>query len=477
MINLSTKPAAARGDKAESNKNARSAAATGQSLGSLLRERREAMGASLAEVETATKIRQKYLSAIESDEWPQLPGEVVGRGFLRNYATYLGLDGTEMIERRRAIADPKLSNALADTSAGSALPPMREIDYRPKDVGLRDEPQGIEERPPVRLGPFLAVVSAVALLAALWWAYTNYGNEISRTAADVAESVQTRIAGFFAAPPPTPTLPAVTPVVNGANVNAQGVVSATVTVTGSAVLTPAAAEVPLEPTATETPGFTLPTPTPRAEGAAPEAVPTPLPSPTPVPAPPAQPAIVGTAANLRGAPGLDAPVVGAANVGQEIRITGQSADGLWFQLEGGAWIFAQLVQNPPTNVPVAVPGAETTPAASEAAAQAVAPALCADPRVQIASPGQGQVVSGVVSVSGTATHEAFALFKLEVAAGDAAGGGFVSIASSNTPVTAGVLGNFDTALVANGPYTVRLTVLDQAGNAPPACDVTVTVQN
>ena len=70
----------------------------------MLRKRREAMGASLAEVEAATKIRQKYLAALEADEWSLLPGEVVGRGFLRNYASYLGLDSTELIERRGGVA-------------------------------------------------------------------------------------------------------------------------------------------------------------------------------------------------------------------------------------------------------------------------------------------------------------------------------------------------------------------------------------
>ncbi|MCB0183267.1 MAG: helix-turn-helix domain-containing protein, partial [Caldilineaceae bacterium] len=43
-------------------------------LGGVLRERRDAMGASLAEVETATRIRQKYLAALESDDWHLLPG-------------------------------------------------------------------------------------------------------------------------------------------------------------------------------------------------------------------------------------------------------------------------------------------------------------------------------------------------------------------------------------------------------------------
>ena len=94
-----------------------------QSIGPLLRERREAMGVTLAEAEVATRIRQKYLAALGTDEWDLLPGEVVGRGFLRNYSTYSGLEPTEMIERRRAVADDSLAAVFVNTSAGSALPP------------------------------------------------------------------------------------------------------------------------------------------------------------------------------------------------------------------------------------------------------------------------------------------------------------------------------------------------------------------
>ncbi|NJN83881.1 MAG: helix-turn-helix domain-containing protein [Caldilineaceae bacterium] len=47
----------------------------------MLRERREALGVSLAEAEVATRIRQKYLSALEADEWSLLPGENRGSWF------------------------------------------------------------------------------------------------------------------------------------------------------------------------------------------------------------------------------------------------------------------------------------------------------------------------------------------------------------------------------------------------------------
>jgi hypothetical protein len=44
-------------------------------------------------------------------------------------------------------------------------------------------------------------------------------------------------------------------------------------------------------------------------------------------------------------------------------------------------------------------------------------------------------------------------------------------------VSGGVLGNIDTTVLVNGEYTIRLTVVDQVGNFPPPCDVTVVVQN
>ncbi len=74
-----------------------------------------------------TSIRQKYLAAIESDEWHLLPGEVVGRGFLRNYAEYLGLESHEINDRRRAMTDPGLTAALSTTRARRYPPNVRLI--------------------------------------------------------------------------------------------------------------------------------------------------------------------------------------------------------------------------------------------------------------------------------------------------------------------------------------------------------------
>ena len=62
-------------------------------IGNSLREARLRHGVDFAEAEQATKIRGKYLRALEQEQFDQLPGQTYVRGFLRSYAEYLGLDG------------------------------------------------------------------------------------------------------------------------------------------------------------------------------------------------------------------------------------------------------------------------------------------------------------------------------------------------------------------------------------------------
>lgn len=67
------------------------------SIGEELRRARELMGATLSDVENETKIRTKYLAAMENDAFDVLPGKVYVKGFLRNYARFLGLDGEALV--------------------------------------------------------------------------------------------------------------------------------------------------------------------------------------------------------------------------------------------------------------------------------------------------------------------------------------------------------------------------------------------
>lgn len=66
-------------------------------LGDALRSQREQMGVTLEQATEDTRIRAKFLQAIESGDYQSLPGSVYTKGFLRNYAGYLNLDPEEML--------------------------------------------------------------------------------------------------------------------------------------------------------------------------------------------------------------------------------------------------------------------------------------------------------------------------------------------------------------------------------------------
>ena len=130
-------------------------------LGHALREARESQGFSLAEAEDRTRIRQKFIAAMETEDWDALPGDVPTRGFLRKYATFLGLDSEEMIGQYQ-----RRSNASAAHTDESQVPSERPIDYRPIELDLAQEPP---RRIPWR--GIVALLVLVAVVAVGWWIY------------------------------------------------------------------------------------------------------------------------------------------------------------------------------------------------------------------------------------------------------------------------------------------------------------------
>jgi hypothetical protein len=67
-------------------------------IGSTLREARMRARIDIGEVEARTKIRAKYLRAMENEEWDLLPGPVYVKSFLRTYGDFLGLDSRLLID-------------------------------------------------------------------------------------------------------------------------------------------------------------------------------------------------------------------------------------------------------------------------------------------------------------------------------------------------------------------------------------------
>lgn len=70
-------------------------------IGATLREARMRARIDVSEIEAQTKIRSRYLRALENEEWDLLPGPTFIKSFLRTYATALGLDGKALVEEYR----------------------------------------------------------------------------------------------------------------------------------------------------------------------------------------------------------------------------------------------------------------------------------------------------------------------------------------------------------------------------------------
>lgn len=71
-------------------------------IGATLREARMRARIDISEIEAETKIRAKYLRALENEEWDLLPGPTYVKSFLRSYADALGLDAKRLVEEYKA---------------------------------------------------------------------------------------------------------------------------------------------------------------------------------------------------------------------------------------------------------------------------------------------------------------------------------------------------------------------------------------
>ncbi|MGA6946542.1 MAG: helix-turn-helix domain-containing protein [Solirubrobacterales bacterium] len=75
-------------------------------VGKTLQKARLGRGIDLTEVERVTKIRVKFLRAMEEDRWDDLPPPAYARSFLQTYARYLGLDDEALVEEYRENIEP-----------------------------------------------------------------------------------------------------------------------------------------------------------------------------------------------------------------------------------------------------------------------------------------------------------------------------------------------------------------------------------
>jgi cytoskeleton protein RodZ len=99
-------------------------------IGATLREARMRAHIDISEIESATKIRAKYLRALENEEWDLLPGPTYVKSFLRTYAEALGLDARLLLEEYKLRHE-----RLSDIELQPIAPPGRDMGGRRRRGG------------------------------------------------------------------------------------------------------------------------------------------------------------------------------------------------------------------------------------------------------------------------------------------------------------------------------------------------------
>jgi cytoskeletal protein RodZ len=124
-------------------------------IGAMLREARMREHLDIAEFETRTKIRAKYLRALEDEEWSLLPGYTFTKSFLRTYADMLGLDGRQLVDEfKRQYPDP------SEIELATVMPSRRDARRTRERPGERGKRQSGPS------GRVLAIAVLVVLIAA-----------------------------------------------------------------------------------------------------------------------------------------------------------------------------------------------------------------------------------------------------------------------------------------------------------------------
>src|SRR5512142_162197 len=110
------------------------------SIGQRLKEAREEQRLTIEKAFEATRIRVQYLQALEADDLSVMPSPVQARGYLRNYAEYLGLDVVKLLNELR--------------EANAQIPP--DVVIGPADVQTVDKPPTPEPEPVPEVAPIEA---------------------------------------------------------------------------------------------------------------------------------------------------------------------------------------------------------------------------------------------------------------------------------------------------------------------------------
>ena len=161
-------------------------------VGYTLRQERERQNLSIEDIEQGTSIRALYIEAIEAGEYDKLPGTVYTKGFIKNYAKFLGMDADSVVKEFAT----DLAELSAEAEAKAAAENAEQNSNKPvevKPVKPEKKPLGHSISEGQNRSSSMLIVAAVVLIAALaggaWSFLSSSDDDIATTNPPVQQTV------------------------------------------------------------------------------------------------------------------------------------------------------------------------------------------------------------------------------------------------------------------------------------------------
>lgn len=146
-------------------------------IGDKLRSARKAKGMSIEDVEKITKIQRRYLTAIENDDFDQLPGDFYVRAFIRQFADVVGLNGKELLADYKSEVPEAKPEEYVENSIDNKSERIKETTNSRKGLWRNYLPQ------------IATVVGVVLVILVVYIVYTRFFTGTNQQSANQAENV------------------------------------------------------------------------------------------------------------------------------------------------------------------------------------------------------------------------------------------------------------------------------------------------